>query len=291
VFPGFTGLVNFHYNRDRDSIKFDDNGFLVRPDPAGVFQPHEVEAYYIGVGGDGHIGRINVSSQFYQVLGRDSLNPIAGCPQDINAQMAALELSIDRDWIRFRTSYFFASGDSDPHDSEARGFDTILDNPIFAGGEFSYWQRQQIKLFGVNLTQRQSLVPDMRSSKTQGQSNFVNPGLHLANMGMDIEITPKLRAVANANYLWFAQTEVLETFVFQSDISDEIGVDLSLGSEWRPLHSDNIILVGGYAVLLPASGFDDLFGVTDPFTLPAAQARSIDAEAMHTAFLELIVTY
>jgi hypothetical protein len=291
VFPGFTGLVNFHYNRDRDSIKFDDNGFLVRPDPAGVFQPHEVEAYYIGVGGDGHIGRINVSSQFYQVLGRDSLNPIAGCPQDINAQMAALELSIDRDWIRFRTSYFFASGDSDPHDSEARGFDTILDNPIFAGGEFSYWQRQQIKLFGVNLTQRQSLVPDMRSSKTQGQSNFVNPGLHLANMGMDIEITPKLRAVANANYLWFAQTEVLETFVFQSDISDEIGVDLSLGSEWRPLHSDNIILVGGYAVLLPASGFDDLFGVTDPFTLPAAQARSIDAEAMHAAFLELIVTY
>ena len=40
--------------------------------------------------------------------------------------MAALELSIDRDWIRFRGSYFFASGDTDISDKEARGFDTIL---------------------------------------------------------------------------------------------------------------------------------------------------------------------
>ena len=291
VFPGFTGLLNFHYNNDNASTKFDDNGFLVRPDPAGVFRPHEINSYYIGVGTDGHIGRVNVVSQFYQVLGRDSLNPIANCPQEIDAQMAALELSIDRDWVRFRSSYFYASGDDDPNDHDAEGFDTILDNPNFAGGEFSYWQRQQIKLFGVNLKQQKSLVPDLRSSKTQGQSNFVNPGLHLANFGIDFEITPKLRAITNANYLWFAETEVLETFVFQSDINDEIGADLSIGLEYRPLHSDNIIVTGGYAVLIPGPGLDDLFGRIDPFSLLEAQQRDINASTMNAAFVELTLTY
>ena len=75
------------------------------------------------------------------------------------------------------------------------GFDTIFDDPNFAGGEFSYWQRQSIKLFGVNLVQRVSLVPNLRSSKIQGQSNFVNPGLQLINFGMDMEVAPKLRAM------------------------------------------------------------------------------------------------
>jgi hypothetical protein len=290
-FPGFTGLISFHYNNEQPDFVFDDNGFLVRPDPAGVFRQHEVDAYYIGLGTDGHIGRVNVATQFYEVLGHDSLNPIAGMEQDINAQMAAVELSIDRDWIRFRTSYFFASGDDDPNDMDAEGFDTILDNPNFAGGGFSYWQRQSIKLFGVNLVQRNSLVPDLRSSKIQGQSNFVNPGLQLINYGMDFEVTPKFRVISNANYLWFNHTEVLETFVFQSDVDNEIGADLSLGFEYRPLHSDNIVLVGGYAILIPGRGFDDLFGKIDPFTLLEAQQRDIESQALSAAFLEVALTY
>ena len=32
----------------------------------------------------------------------------------INAQMAALELSIDKDWLRYKLSVFYASGDDDP---------------------------------------------------------------------------------------------------------------------------------------------------------------------------------
>jgi hypothetical protein len=38
----------------------------------------------------------------------------------------------------------------------------------------------------------------------------VNPGLQLYNVGMDFEVTPKLRLVTNANFLWFDTTEVLE---------------------------------------------------------------------------------
>lgn len=289
LFPGYTAQASVHYNNDGPSVRFDENDFLVRPDPAGVFEPHEVEAWYLGFAGEGHIGRINVANAFYWALGTDSLNPIAGVPVDINAQMAALELSYDRDWIRFRTSFFYASGDKDGADREATGFDAIFDNPNFAGGEFSYWQRQEIRLFGVALTNRLSLLPDLTSSKIQGQANFVNPGLWLFNVGMDFEITPTLRLITNLNYLMFEETEVLERFTFQNSIDERIGFDLSFGTEYRPFLNDNVVLEAGYAVLFPQEGFDDLFGRTDPFTTD--NAFNYDSDPMNAAFLQLIVQY
>ncbi len=259
LFPGYTSQVSFHYNRDGPSQKFDKNDFLVRPDPVGTFQPHKVEAYYLGWAGDGHINRINVNHAFYWVLGRDSMNPLAGKSQNINAQMGALELSYDRDWARFRSSIFWSSGDKNINDNKAGGFDSIFDNPNFAGGKFSYWQRQTIGLFGVNLVNRMSLVPDLRSSKFQGQSNFVNPGLMLFNIGADFDITPKLRLISNCNFLWFDRTNVLQQFVFQENVRKQIGTDLSAGVEYRPFLNNNVILVGGVSGLIPGSGFNDLF--------------------------------
>lgn len=295
IWPGYTVTGSFHHNKDGPSRRFDDNDFLVRPDPVGVFQEHEVDSYYLGMGSFGHIGRINVVSQFYWALGNDDLNPIAGTEQSINAQMAALELSYDRDWIRFRTSYFFSSGDSDPYDSEATGFDTIFDDTPFAG-EFSYWNRQAIKLFGANLVQEKSLVPDLRSSKLQGQSNFVNPGLHLVNFGMDFEIAPKLRAIFNANYLWFDETEVLEAYTFQDDIGAEIGADISLGFEYRPLLNDNVIFLFGSSILLPGTGLKDLYGTDVPASLQNLANQNgknlpNDIPSFEAHFVEMILTY
>jgi hypothetical protein len=280
IWPGYAAQVSYHYNSDQASFKFNDNDFLARPDPVGVFAPHEIRSHYIGWAGDGHINRFNVSHALYWAVGHDELNPIAGREVNINAQMFATELSYDRDWMRFRASYLFASGDEDPNDGEATGFDTIFDSPAFAGGGFSYWQRQQIGLFGVNLVQRNSLVPDLRSSKFQGQTNFVNPGLHLLNFGVDADITPKLRLVNNINFLWFDQTEVLETFVFQPDIDTFIGTDLSFGAEYRPILHNNIIIVGGFAALFPGAGFRDLY---DPLR--------DNANAMVQAFVDVAVTY
>ena len=289
IFPGFTTQFSFHYNHDGPSMEFDRNNFLVRPDPAGTFRPHQVDAYYFGVAGDGHIGRVNVNHAFYHVEGTDSMNPIQGQKSRIRANMAAIELSVDRDWVRFKTSYFWASGDGNPNDCKATGFDSIFDNPNFAGGQFSYWQRQAIKLFGVNLVQRESLVPDLRSSKTQGQSNFVNPGLQLLNAGMDFEITPKVKAITNANLLWFNKTQTLERFVFQDNIDNHIGTDLSLGFEYRPLLSDNVIVVGGVSTLIPGQGFDDLFGVTDPVSVANTQPGK--ADTLRAMFLNVVLTY
>jgi hypothetical protein len=266
IWPGYTAQLSVHYDHDAPTFHYDKNNFLTRPDPVGVFQPHDINVVYLGWTGDGHINRYNITNAFYWALGRDGLNPIANIPQDINAMMAAVELSYDRDWARFKTSFLWTSGDDNPNNPKnfhATGFDTILDNPEFAGGKFSYWQSQAIRLFGVNLKNANSFVPDLRSSKIEGQTNFVNPGLFLFNLGVDLDLTPKLRMLNNCNFLWFDEPNVLQTFVFQDQIHRTIGVDLSTGFEYRPLLSNNIIIELGVSTLIPGEGFRDLYRKLD----------------------------
>lgn len=262
IWKGYTGQLSFHANFDHgDSLQYDENGFLVRPAPIGTIGFNEVDAYYIGWAGDGHIGRVNISHQFYQALGRESANPIAGRSVDINAQMAALELSIDYDYLRYRASFLYLSGDGDPTDGDATGFDTIFDNPNFAGGGFSYFTRQAIRLTGsgVGLVGRNSLTPSLRTSKEQGQANFVNPGLFLYNVGMDVELTPKLKMITNASYLQFADTSSLKLVLQDGSIGRDIGFDLSVGFELRPLLNNNVIMVFGVSALVPGQGFKDIY--------------------------------
>lgn len=280
LFPGYDINLSFHANHDRATEEFDKNNFLVRPDPVGVAIPHDIRSYYFGTASNGHIERINVSSAFYYVFGRDDLNPIAGKEVDISAYMAALELSYDRDWVRFRSSYFYQSGDSDPNDDIATGFDAIFPEPNFAGQEFSYWGRQGIRLFGVELTNRESLTASLRNTKFQGQTNFVNPGLHLFNLGLDADITPRLKTINNLNFLWFDHTEVLETYLFTAGVDDYIGADLSTGLEYRPLLNNNVLLLGGLATLLPGQGFEDLF-----------QTINSETDSPVAGFLEVVLEY
>ena len=258
--PGYTIQASFHYDKDDPSFEYDTDNFLVRPAPIGLVVPHSVRAYYYGLTGDGHFGKLNLTHAFYQVLGHDNFNEIAGRRVDINAQMAAVELSLDKDWIRYRLSFFYASGDKDPRDGSARGFDTIFDNPNFAGGFFSFWDREGIRLTstGVGLENPDSLVPDLRTSKEEGQANFVNPGLFLYNAGVDIDVTPKLRAFINLNLLRFAHTDPLELLLFQSNIHAGIGADSGIGFSYRPPLSENMVITGGVDALVPFQGLRDI---------------------------------
>jgi len=257
--PGYTAQLSLHYNHDKPSVYVDDNGVPVRPAVFGSATPHDIKAYFVGWTGDGHWGRLNVNHAFYQVVGRDSFNSLAGRPLTINAQMAALELSLDKDWMRFKMSGFYASGDSNPLDGTGAGFDTIIDLPFFAGGPFSYWNSQKIRLLGVNLTNKFSLAPNLRSSKFEGQSNFVNPGLLLFNLGYEADLTPKLRFVLNSNYLRFANTASLAQFVNQQNIGQGIGLDYGVGVLYRPFLNNNAALTLAFTGLTPFSGFNDLY--------------------------------
>jgi hypothetical protein len=275
-FPGYTAEFVAAWSKDDPSLHYDDNGFLVRPAPIGnvINQgtgpiPHGIRVGYFGWLGNGHIRRINLTHAFYQALGEDTFNPIAGRRVTINAQMAAAEISYDKDWMRYRVSALYTSGDANPRDERARGFDSIVDLPNFAGGLFSFWNREGIRLLGsgVLLTTPGSLIPSLRASKEEGQANFVNPGIFLANAGADFEITPKLRGFANLNFLRFERTEPLELLLFQSPIHHTIGEDFGIGVEYRPPLSENIVVTGGASALQPGQGFKDIYTGRTQFSL------------------------
>jgi hypothetical protein len=263
LFKGYTTQFSYHYNKDDATRHFDENGFLVRPAPIGNVLPHSIHAHYIGWTSNGHIGRINVSHAIYQALGHDSSNlfSLPARRAYINSQLAALELSLDRDWLRLHASGFFASGDAKPSDGFERGFDAISEAQSFAGGIFSFFNREGIRLTGtgVALVAPDSFLPNLRSSKEEGQSNFVNPGIFLVNAGADFNLTTTLRAVTNVNYMRFNHTEPLELLLFQSHIDQSIGIDYSAGVVYRPKLSENIVVTTGVAALTPGLGLRQIY--------------------------------
>ena len=295
LWKGYTAQWSFHANLDHGGTHYDANGGIVRPAPIGTVRAHTVNAYYLGWAGDGHIGRVNVSHALYQVLGTDSFNGIAGRETDINAQMAALEVSYDRDWMRYKASLFYASGDSDAEDGSANGFDTIVDNPNFTGGPFSYWTRQGFNLGGtlVNLKQRSSLVSNLRTSKTQGQANFVNPGVFIGGLGMEADLTPKLRSFLNANYIRLVETDAIKTALLTTKVDNEMGWDLSLGFQYRPLLTDNIIVSAGFGALIPGRGFKDIYkSSTEPVaTFDRTDRRGSVDDFLYSSLVAITLTY
>jgi len=143
----------------------------------------------------------------------------------------------------------------------ARGFDAILDNSNFAGGFFSFWNREGIRLTGsaVSLVSPGSLIPSLRSSKIEGQANFVNPGIIIYSGAADVEITPKLRGVLNLNVIRFQHTEPLDLILLQAPIRNGVGVDSGFGVTYRPPLTENMVITGAFNTFSPSQGFRDIF--------------------------------
>ena len=292
---GYTAQLSFHGSWDEGSLHYDTNGAVVRPAPLGTVAAHAVRSAYLGWAGDGHVGRLNISHAAYVVVGRDDLNGLAGRAVNIRAAMAAAEVSYDRDWVRFKASFFYATGDHDSTDGLATGFDSIIDNTNFTAGPFSYYARQGFNLAGtaVNVKQRFSLLPNLRTSKVEGQQNFVNPGLLLGGLGVELDLTPRLRFTANANSIHFDSTDTIRTALLTNQVGRDFGIDLSAGFQWRPLLKDNVIVSGGYGLLLPGRGFRDIYRRVQPgvagFTATPLAAEV--EEHLHSAVLAVTLTY
>lgn len=260
---GLTSQATAIYNRNRegDNRFFDDNGFLARPASFGTQRGRDYDVVYLGYNVDGRIGRLNLTGSTYYAFGEDD-SVFTDRSQDISAFFGAVEASVDFDWTRWRLSGLYASGDDDPFDDKATGFDAIFENPQFAGGDTSYWIRQQIPLIGgggTGLSSRNAVLPSLRPNKEHGQSQFVNPGIILVGAGADFDLTPTFRVSANANYMWFDDTSSLEALRLQGDIDNDIGLDLSVATIWRPFQTQNFVIRLSGAALVPGQGFNDLY--------------------------------
>jgi hypothetical protein len=271
---GFTSQASITHNRNReaDDFFFDDNNFIARPSSLGFERGRDYDVTYLGLSGDGHFGRNNLTFSAYYALGDASNGVFTNETTDISAYFVAAEFSRDYDWIRAKLSFLHTSGDDDPFDQKEKAFDAIFENPQFAGADTAFFIRQNVPLIGggrVALNGRNSIIPSLRSSKEHGQSNFTNPGLTLIGIGADFDLTPQTRLSFNINHMVFDETETLELARNQTNVSKTIGQDISAALIWRPFATQNIVFRLSGAVLNPGDGFKDLYGSTKPYSVLA----------------------
>jgi hypothetical protein len=269
---GFISQASITHNRNReaDDFFFDDNQFIARPSSLGFERGRDYDVTYLGLSGDGHFGRNNLTFSAYYALGDATNGVFTNQETDISAYFFAAEASRDYDWIRGRVSFLHSSGDDDAFDTDEGGFDAIFENPQFAGGDTAFFIRQNVPLIGggrVALNGRNSIIPSLRSSKEHGQSNFTNPGITLIGIGADFDLTPQTRLSLNLNQMWFDETTTLEVARNQSRVRKNIGQDISAALIWRPLATQNVVFRLSAAVLNPGSGFEDLYGDGTPYSV------------------------
>ena len=281
---GFTtqGTVLHNRNREGEEAQYlNENGFVERPAVLGSARPRSYDVTYVGGSGDGHFGRWNLSATAYHAFGDEELGQLSGRMEQISAWFAAAELSRDFDWIRVRLSGAWASGDTDPHDGKAEGFDAVLENPAFAGADTSYWIRQAVPLIGgggTALSMRNGMLANLRTSREHGQSNFTNPGLRLIGIGADFDIRPELRVIANVNHIAFDHLSSLAALRNQSLSSGDVGWDFSVGVQYRPFFTQNVVLNASLAVLRAEDGLKELYG------------NALDS-TQYSALMNLILTF
>jgi hypothetical protein len=275
------GTVIHNKNRERSERRFNENRILVIPAAVGNEQGHNYDVTYFGLNGDGHFDRLNLTFAAYHALGQDTRSQIAQRKTDIRGFFGAAEASMDFDWYRLKAYTLYSSGDENPLDSKATGFDAIFENPQFAGFDTSFFQRQSVPFIAggnVILSGRNSLIPSLRSSKEEGQSNFVNPGIRMVGVGADFDILPEFRFSFNLSHLEFDNTATLSALRNQGSIDREIGQDLSFAIIYRPLFINNVVVRASVAGLFPGRGFEQLF-------------KSGNDDFFYSALANVILTY
>jgi hypothetical protein len=97
----------------------------------------------------------------------------------------------------------------------------------------------------------------LRTSKTEGQPNFVNPGVLLAGWA-EIQLTPSSAVSSTSITSTSAETDSIKTALLTDKVGRKLGWDFSLGFQYRPLLTDNVIISAGFGTLIPAAGSIDI---------------------------------
>jgi hypothetical protein len=263
---GLTSEFVGAYNRNREPGMQELLGLGTANAPAARAK-HDYDVGYFGYGIDGHLGRLNATAMTYGLLGNEKQATFNAGSARVQSWFAASEWSVDFDRRRWRLSLLHASGDDNPHDRRATGFDGLTANPVFAGTDSSFFIHQQLALAGgvFNLKSRNALLPTLSPTSNSGQSNFSNPGLDLVGFGLDWDVAPQWRLSFDANQLWLDQTAVLAALMLRP-IPSNLGAELAVNAFWRPFSNQNVILRMSNAMLMRGAGYRALYDGGVPYS-------------------------
>ena len=189
-------------------------------------------------------------------LGEDAFNPVAGRRVHVNAQMAAVELSSDRDWFAIALPLFILPAISATRrsrtDGRARGFDSISMSFPFAGGVFSFWNREAIRLAGSGRSAH-SREPASQHALQQRRRpvQFRQSRIFLVQCRRRFRHHSQTQRFCQCKLLALPTHRATGASLFQLPIRHTIGTDLGIGVQYRPPLCENIVLTGGRSALVP----------------------------------------
>jgi hypothetical protein len=233
-----------------------------------------LDTYYVGTTLSGNLGRFIFNPAIYGVFGNaQHFDDGDKIEHNVRAFTGVFDLEYPFDFWKFRVGFVYASGESgkDIGKKTDTGFDAISDAIQLFGGPIDYWVGEDIKFGKGDYVRANSLFPSLRG--TNGQANYVNPGLSMTNIGLDVTVTPRVFLSFNANWLYFNDTgsypiNIGGTNTAQTVINhNDAGVEENMFIRWKPfLHqiNDFVILDVGVGVLQPLPGLRDAFGSSRP---------------------------
>jgi hypothetical protein len=204
------------------------------------------------------VGPFKFIAAYYWVLGRQEGGLVNPNEQTVNAHMALADLGYPIQAgggieVFPHVGAFFASGDRDPTNDHATGFDAIYDY-VDAWGFNHFIIRNRINLARGSLTREHSGLFTFRGFDEP--QNFVNPGIVAANLGLTTKWTSQFTTDANVGPAFLPSDEVPE-LILGRHIGHTVGWAFNVNGTYK--FTDWLSLMGGIAGFAPQEAAEHIF--------------------------------
>ena len=215
-----------------------------------VGREEDVETFYVGFTTYGPIGPVNLLTGFYGVFGdQDNVSLVGAIPlrdQNVRAFVGYFDVSypVLNGKITPHTGVFYASGDNDPFDGDATGFDAISDHvDVWGSNGFMIGDRVSLGALGGRTVMRHD-SPYTSLRDTDANSNFVNPGAVAVNFGLNTKPFDKLSLDTNFTQFWWRATDSLEAIIAAlgtpNNLGNTLGFELNMEANYKLTDKLNI---------------------------------------------------
>lgn len=225
-------IPSVHYNRDRRDDR-------------------ELDVAYLGLAHYGMVGPFATTSAFYYAFGDDDnsvMNPARD--QDISAFHIVADAGYPIGKFTPHVGVFYTSGDDDPTDGDARGFDSIYDT-ISVWGDNGIIIDDRINAGTLTVLRNNSAIPSLRDFDES--ANFINPGVLAFNFGLVTDWTDKFATDMNLTYFEWDETDVLGP-----GIGEHVGWEANVSGTYK--WADYLNLTLAAAALITDDDMEDIYG-------------------------------
>jgi hypothetical protein len=209
---------------------------------------------WTGLAASGHLGRFVTQPAFYLAAGSDDG---AGARQNILAPMAVLDIARPMDGWTPRLTALWAPGDSDPSDENATAYDAFADKVNFAGGNGAgVIAGNGLAIGGQTIFRKGSVLPSLRGGAAR--PNFVHGGIQLADLGVDIAISPRFVASLDAVAFLWDKADTLAEIAGVDELDPLAAQEYIAQLKFRPFLNENVVVLTSAAALVPGPGLTGL---------------------------------